>query len=323
MALACEEVSGRPEANTHPRVQAKEIQRARVLAAVLETIEDLGYAHVSVAEVIARARVSRKTFYNVFVDREDCCLSAFAWALERGRFMARDAYEREAGWQDGTRAALARLLAFMDQAPGLARFCVVDALGAGPRLLERRARAFDEMVRAIDRARDLEGASRSAPEVTAEGVVGGLFSVLHRRLLGHDDEPLSELVGPLMSIVVLPYLGTRAAMRELRIAPAPGARERRPGRPPRRADPLRGLNLRLTHRTVRVLMVIAQHPGASNRSIAHASGIVDQGQISKLLTRLARLELIDNRGGGQQRGVTNSWFLTRRGAQVERATHPQ
>jgi hypothetical protein len=66
--------------------------------------------------------------------------------------------------------------------------------------------------------------------------------------------------------------------------------------------------------------VIAEQPGASNREIAEGSGIVDQGQISKLLTRLARLALVENLGGGQERGASNAWHLTPRGAEVERAT---
>ena len=56
--------------------------------------------------------------------------------------------------------------------------------------------------------------------------------------------------------------------------------------------------MRLTYRTVRVLMVIAGHAGASNREIAQGSGIVDQGQISKLLARLERL----GSGGEPRRG---------------------
>jgi DNA-binding MarR family transcriptional regulator len=81
--------------------------------------------------------------------------------------------------------------------------------------------------------------------------------------------------------------------------------------------------MRLTYRTVRVLMVIAEHPGASNREIAEGSGIVDQGQISKLLNRLARLNLVENLGEGQEKGAANAWHLTARGAQVERATRPR
>jgi DNA-binding MarR family transcriptional regulator len=101
--------------------------------------------------------------------------------------------------------------------------------------------------------------------------------------------------------------------------PAP-ARTRTPAR---HKDPLEGLNMRLTYRTVRVLMVIAEHPGASNREIAEGSGIVDQGQISKLLNRLARLKLVENLGEGQEKGAANAWHLTARGAQVERATRPR
>ena len=46
--------------------------------------------------------------------------------------------------------------------------------------------------------------------------------------------------------------------------------------------------MRLTYRTVRVLMATAEHPGASNRLIADTPEITDQGQISKLLGRLQR-----------------------------------
>ena len=78
--------------------------------------------------------------------------------------------------------------------------------------------------------------------------------------------------------------------------------------------------MRLTYRTVRVLMALADCPGASNREIAERADIADQGQMSKLLTRLARLELITNMGEGQEKGMSNAWHLTDRGARVERAT---
>ena len=81
--------------------------------------------------------------------------------------------------------------------------------------------------------------------------------------------------------------------------------------------------MRLTYRTVRVLVVIGERPGASNREIADLSGVADQGQISKLLARLARLELVENTGEGQEKGGPNAWRLTPRGARVERATRPR
>jgi len=293
-----------------------------MLAAAVDAVGEVGYARMSVAQVIGRARVSRKTFYDVFSDREDCFLTAFNQAVEQARAIATEAYERESGWREGIRSALASLLVFMDEEPGLAKLCVVEALGASERVLDHRARVLDELARVIDRGRFVASGTNEPPDVTAEGVVGAVFAVMHARVLDGGREPLADLLGPLMSMIVLPYLGAKAAGRELT---RPALEIPSDGRVTAlaRTDPLDGLKMRLTYRTVRVLMVIAEHPGASNREIAEGSGIIDQGQISKLLTRLARLELVTNVGDGQEKGASNAWHLTARGEQVERATRPR
>lgn len=74
--------------------------------------------------------------------------------------------------------------------------------------------------------------------------------------------------------------------------------------------------MRLTYRTVRVLMAIAEHPGASNRLIAEIAEITDQGQISKLLGRLQRAGMLTNSGLGPGTGAPNAWTLTPSGRQV-------
>jgi DNA-binding IclR family transcriptional regulator len=77
--------------------------------------------------------------------------------------------------------------------------------------------------------------------------------------------------------------------------------------------------MRLTYRTVRVLIAIAANPRASNRGVAAAAGIADQGQISKLLNRLQSLGLTRNEGEGQPKGGPNAWALTPKGQEVERS----
>jgi DNA-binding MarR family transcriptional regulator len=81
--------------------------------------------------------------------------------------------------------------------------------------------------------------------------------------------------------------------------------------------------MRLTYRTVRVLLAIAERPGASNRVVAQGSGVQDQGQISKLLARLEHLGLISNEGVGASRGEPNAWRLTARGREIERTIRQQ
>ena len=313
--------------NGLPRGQVSEIQRSRMLTAAAEAVEEVGYAGLTVAQVIARARVSRKTFYDLFEDREDCFLAVFDQAVDQISALVGEAYAREPGWREGMRAGVLAMLRFMDDEPGLARICVVEALGAGPRVLKRRTEVLAQLRVVVDEGRSSAGArvaraTTESPDVTAEGVIGAVFAVLHSRLLARSREPFTALLGPLMSMIVLPYLGARAASSELTRKPPPLPKRKKP---PRRAvkDPLEGLDMRLTYRTVRVLTFIGEHPGASNREIAEGAGIADQGQISKLLTRLERLQLVHNIGEGQIMGSSNEWYLTDRGGQVERATRPR
>ncbi len=303
------------------RLQVAEIQRRRILTATLDAVARIGYARVTVAEIIGRARISRKTFYDVFSDREDCFLAAFEQTVAEASLLARGAYSQAPSWRVGMRLALASLLQFMEDEPGLARLCLVETPAAGDRVRARRTEVLAELALVIDRGRLASSPSREPSEMTAEGIVGAIVTVLHNRLLERDEKPLTELLGPLMSIIVLPYHGPSAAKREL-ARPAPPISNGRVAHVPPH-DPLQGLNIRLTYRTVRVLVTIAGQPGASNREVAEGSGIIDQGQVSKLLTRLAGLDLVENRGQGQEKGAANAWHLTARGRLVERATRPR
>ena len=307
----------RSGANGLARARMSELQRGRMVAAAVEVVDEVGYARMTVAQVIGRAKVSRNAFYDVFADCQDCFLAAFEQALSRARLRATEAYEGEVGWREGMRAALASLLSFIDEEPALARLCVVEALGAGEPVLDCRARLLAEAADVVDRGRLAAGARRSAPAIAAEAAVGAIVSILHPHLLEGRKEPATELLGPLMSVIVLPYLGAGPARRELSRPAVPTNRRARG--PARDRDPLEGLKIRLTYRTARVLMTLAERPGASNREVAEGAEIVDEGQISKLLTRLAGLGLIENRGDSRRRGAANAWRLTAYGAQVERA----
>jgi hypothetical protein len=113
----------------------------------------------------------------------------------------------------------------------------------------------------------------------------------------------------------MPYMGPAVARRELtrpapRIAGVAGATSAASSHGDV-AD--HAPAARLTYRTARVLTAIGDYPGASNREVGERAGIVDQGQISKLLARLQAQGLIVKTGALQARGAPNSWRLTGRG----------
>lgn len=295
------------------------VQRSRLLVAVIEVVEEVGYAEMTVGKVIGRARVSRKTFYDTFADRESCFLAAFEQVVARSRWLAEDAYAQQSGWRKGIRAALEAILILMEKQPGLARVCVVDALGAGPKVLRFRAELLNDVARVLDQARSDPAALRGPPAVTGETVAGGISSVLHRRLCEDRMGRVTDLLGPLMSMIMLPYLGIGPAEQELSRQRSALSREKGVPMLNLRSDPMQGLGIRLTYRTVRTLSAIAESPGASNRDVAERAGIVDQGQISKLLNRLAGLGLVENSGPGQSKGGPNAWLLTDRGERLYQA----
>jgi AcrR family transcriptional regulator len=291
------------------------IQRERMLGAMVELARERGPQRVTVAHVVTRAGVSRRTFYELFDDREDCLIAALDEGLERTAATVIPAYRGEGEWRERIRAGLTAMLELFDEEPQTAALCVVDALGAGPKALRRRAEVVEKLVGAVDRGRREAANGQSPTRITAEGVVGAVLAVLHARLLEEPPQRLLALRGQLMSVIVLPYLGAEEAAVEQAL-PAPPRR----GSRGTRTDPLRDLDMRLTYRTMRVLAALASGAGLSNREVARASDVTDQGQISKLLQRLLRLGLIENRGERASRGEPNAWVLTARGAELERAT---
>jgi AcrR family transcriptional regulator len=293
--------------------QVSDVQRVRMLRAALEIVGEVGYGGMSVARVTARAGISRRTFYDLFEDREHCFLAVFEWSVARVRAVAEDAAAGEPAWRGRVRAGLAGLLAFLEEEPTIGSLLVVDALATGSRVLEARARVIVELIGVLDQGRGEGGNDLRPPELTAEAVVGAVLAVVHARLLERDRRPLLGLLNPLMGMIVLPYLGQAAASEELaRPVPKAPRRSRRST-----GDPLGGLEMRLTYRTLRVLAAIAAQPQASNRLVADSAGVQDQGQISKLLGRLETLGLIANSGHGRAKGEPNAWSLTARGEEVE------
>ena len=273
------------------------------LGAIAQVAAERGAANVTVARIVARAGISRRTFYELFEDREACLLAALDEAVEVATAVVVPLMRHRRA-RRAHRAGLAALLVVLEEEPGLGRLCVVEALGAGDRALERRARCLAVLIEAVDGGRAEMAGGEQPPPMTAEGVAGKcLDSAREGSLTGpvrtstrvHVLTPVHvltricppppgrgarrararscDLLGPLMAMIVLPCRAAAAAKELAR--PVPKA-----SRPLARAsrDPLEGLDMRLTYRTVRVLTGIAGHPGASNRTVAEASGTLTRGR---------------------------------------------
>jgi AcrR family transcriptional regulator len=302
-------------------VLVSQAQRSRMLSAAVAVVHERGYGEMSVARIAGAAGVSRRTFYDLFEDREDCFFAAFDEVVARARGLMLAAAGERRGWRQQTRGALLALLELLDREPGARSLLVTEALKAGPRVQERRAQVLGEISALLQHA----GSGGELPALTGEGVTGAVLGVIHTRLLSPGPEPLVELLNPLMGMIVLPYLGRAAAGRELE-RPMPSIQPVQSGCAPagtHGAGGPGGIQMRMTYRTLVVLGVIAEHPGASNRRVGDLAGVSDPGQISKLLARLQTLDLVENTSQGQPAGEPNRWQLTAGGQQIHAASRAQ
>jgi AcrR family transcriptional regulator len=305
-----------------------ELQRARLLDATFAVVCEQGYRGMAVRAVAERAGVSSKTFYDLFSDCEDCFLAAFDHGVQQLEAHARPAFEGERDWVVGIRAGLDAVLGFLDGEPALRRLVFVEALAAGPRVLERRAQLLGELAGVIEESQAGVRLGERLPRVIAEGVVGATFGVIHARLLEQEPGPLVGLAGELMALIVLPYRGRAAAARELS-RPVPKATTVDAPEGTDAAGGSRGLSVRplgsgppadfrMTVRSQRVLEAVAEYPGSNNRMVSELVGISDQGQISRLMIRLQGHGLLENIGG-QGQGAPKAWRLTLNGEQITQA----
>jgi AcrR family transcriptional regulator len=196
-------------ASAAPRAR-RTSQRQRLLSAMIELAVSDGYAAVTVGGVIALAGVSRATFYEYFIDLEQCF--AVALAPIRRRLLAgiRSSVASDRA-EHATLRATHALFAFAGSRPAMARLLMSDSLTGGSRLRSARDELIDDAARIIDDAHGRARSSAIIPDLPPRLVIGVSCRLIAARL--HEDEPrLSALHEELLGWIAayeMPVAGRR------------------------------------------------------------------------------------------------------------------
>ncbi len=178
-------------------------QRERITAAVGQAAAELGYAEMSVEAIVARAGVSRRTFYQHFKNKEDAFLAAYDAVVRQQSRHIRRAYFEETTVQQRLRAGIRAYMEFIASEPGLARMCIVEVLAAGPRAMAKRAEAMQMFAEIIeDNIHELIPGCRRAA-LAAETIVGGIHEVVLSRILADRIDELPSLVDDLLAAILM------------------------------------------------------------------------------------------------------------------------
>ena len=185
------------------RAASTEWQRARLFNAIVRAVSEKGYAKTTVADVVALAGVSRRTFYEHFKDVEDCFVEAYDGAT-RAILAEVESAVRAAGlpdWHERFEVSIAAYLRALASDPAVARACLVDVVGAGPRAVEARRHVYAQFTRQMSALRHGPGSGREKiPEVQFWAAVGAIGELVQDHIVEHGAATLPELTPTLVRV---------------------------------------------------------------------------------------------------------------------------
>lgn len=185
-------------------------QRGRILRGVAESVAAKGYAATSVADVIARAGVSRSTFYELYDGKESAFLDAYAgFRLVHGALL--ESFRTGSTPAEMVRRAVHAHLTALAAEPAFAWMFFVEAVVAGPRILARRREAtesfLDVLGAMVEHARAVDHDVPPPDRGLLLAFVGAARELIAAHLLNHEAESLSELEVPIVTVAERLLLG--------------------------------------------------------------------------------------------------------------------
>ena len=171
--------------------------RGRLLGGLASAIEEKGYAAATIADVVRHARVSKRTFYEHFADKEACYLALYSAASDYLLGVIADAVAIDGTWEERLRASTHAYLAALAALPALTRTFLVEIQAAGPAALAQRRQVLGrwaELLRTLtaEAARDEPGLRPLSAEMAA-AVVGGINELQLLTLEQGDPSRLTEI----------------------------------------------------------------------------------------------------------------------------------
>lgn len=190
-------------------------QRERLISALIEVLDEVGYQKATVSLIGQRAAVSKSDFYKHFESKDDCFYAAYDSAVERIRSEVADACAAHAGeeWPPRIRGGIVALISALQADPALARLALVEGLRVGRGVFDRYQAAIESFLPYLREGAPTPPEGGPVPAATEEAVVGGIASLLGRHVQGGGAERLGEVMPDVLEFALMPYLGAGEARR--------------------------------------------------------------------------------------------------------------
>jgi AcrR family transcriptional regulator len=164
-----------------------------------EVIAEEGYPDTTVHKILQRARISRRTYYELFKDKEDCFLIAYDEAAEHVIKLAEDACGEGGTPERRIENGLRAMLEFCEREPKVARMCVVEVLAAGSTARERRSKTMERVTDMVANALTERLGDVEERTLRARVLAGGIHELVFDSLARGQTENLSHLAGEVVA----------------------------------------------------------------------------------------------------------------------------
>ena len=287
-------------------------QRDRLVAAAGQLAAELGSSSIGVHHICQRASISRRTFYELYADREACFVDVHQEAFGRlVGHVAEGVAAAGAEWEDRAVAAIQALLSVWDADRILAHVCLVSAAGGSDETLALRRIVISQLTGMLAGA----PAQPLPTEPMLAGALGSVWELAHQALTDDADDSIADLAGTAIYLMLAPFVGRRRAAA--RAAGRGGTAAYVTRWTPTVIGDGDEHGLLVTELTGQTLRFLSRRPGAANIDIARAVDVRHESQMSRHLARLERAGMVSHR----KEGRTNAWQLTAHGEEAARALH--
>ena len=180
--------------------------RERLTGGLATAIDEKGYAAATIADIVGHARVSKRTFYEHFADKEACFLALYSETSDHLLALIGDAVERAGGgWDERLEAAARAYFSRVAAEPALIRTSLIEIQAAGPaaRALRRDVqRRYAELLRGLSEgaAAEERGITPLTPALST-AVVGGINELMLEAVEAGQERRMGELAGAAVELI--------------------------------------------------------------------------------------------------------------------------
>ncbi len=189
-------------------------QRRRIVDAIIDSCAEKTYAATTITDIVARAHISRTTFYKHFEDKRACFDVAIDHCIEQLAAAAKAARTTDDDPPDAVRKSTAAVLGALAARPGLAQLLTGDAMAVEPLVIERYRRATIPAIEALWKRSSEAPACHSDPRLAFGR---GQVLILNQIANGEPDR-LLDLLPEVVYLAVSPFAGHEEGVRQSQLA---------------------------------------------------------------------------------------------------------